>query len=119
VPLGCHRRRPAKQSIITSVCLSAPSGFDAFGLPAEQFAIQTGTHPAETTARNCRRFREQLQALGFSYDWDREISTTDPSYYKCAGRLARGGSWWDVGALPVCASKAGCCLCAIAARHRE
>lgn len=59
-----------------------PIGFDAFGLPAEQYAIQTGTHPRETTKRNCDRFREQLQSLGFSYDWDREISTTDPGYYK-------------------------------------
>lgn len=59
-----------------------PIGFDAFGLPAEQFAIQTGTHPRETTIKNCNRFREQLQSLGFSYDWDREISTTDPEYYK-------------------------------------
>lgn len=59
-----------------------PIGFDAFGLPAEQFAIQTGTHPRDTTIKNCNRFREQLQSLGFSYDWDREISTTDPEYYK-------------------------------------
>mmetsp|Transcript_21063 Transcript_21063/g.63390 ORF Transcript_21063/g.63390 Transcript_21063/m.63390 type:complete len:1009 (+) Transcript_21063:168-3194(+) len=59
-----------------------PIGFDAFGLPAEQYAIQTGTHPRETTKKNCDRFREQLQSLGFSYDWDREISTTDPDYYK-------------------------------------
>ena len=66
-----------------------PIGFDAFGLPAEQFAIQTGTHPRDTTVKNCNRFREQLQSLGFSYDWDREISTTDPEYYKCA----RGNDW--------------------------
>ncbi|KAJ9505029.1 hypothetical protein QJQ45_021514 [Haematococcus lacustris] len=59
-----------------------PMGWDAFGLPAEQYAIQTGTHPSVTTERNIERFRQQLQALGFSYDWDREISTTDPSYYK-------------------------------------
>jgi hypothetical protein len=45
--------------------------------------LQTGTHPRDTTARNCDRFRQQLQSLGFSYDWDREISTTDPGYYKC------------------------------------
>ena len=44
--------------------------------------LQTGTHPRDTTARNCDRFRQQLQSLGFSYDWDREISTTDPGYYK-------------------------------------
>ncbi len=59
-----------------------PMGWDAFGLPAEQFAIQTGHHPAQFTKKNIDHFREQIQALGFSYDWDREISTTDPSYYK-------------------------------------
>lgn len=59
-----------------------PMGWDAFGLPAEQYALQTGTHPALTTERNINRFREQLQALGFSYDWDREVRTTDPAYYK-------------------------------------
>ena len=46
--------------------------------------LAAGTHPRDTTAKNCRRFREQLRSLGFSYDWDREISTTDPEYYKCA-----------------------------------
>ena len=59
-----------------------PMGWDAFGLPAEQFAIQTGHHPAEFTKKNINHFREQIQSLGFSYDWDREISTADPSYYK-------------------------------------
>ncbi len=59
-----------------------PMGWDAFGLPAEQYALQTGTHPADTTKKNIDRFREQLQALGFSYDWDREVSTTDPDYFK-------------------------------------
>lgn len=59
-----------------------PMGWDAFGLPAEQYALQTGTHPRDTTAKNVARFRQQLKALGFSYDWDREISTTDPEYYK-------------------------------------
>ncbi len=59
-----------------------PMGWDAFGLPAEQFAIQTGHHPAQFTKKNIDHFREQIQSLGFSYDWDREISTTDPSYYK-------------------------------------
>ncbi|MBP8303949.1 MAG: leucine--tRNA ligase [Phycisphaerae bacterium] len=59
-----------------------PMGWDAFGLPAEQYAIQTGTHPAVTTGRNCDTFRRQIQALGMSYDWDREVNTTDPGYYK-------------------------------------
>ncbi|HYW35310.1 MAG TPA: leucine--tRNA ligase [Balneolaceae bacterium] len=59
-----------------------PIGWDAFGLPAEQYAVKTGTHPRETTQKNISRFREQLQALGFSYDWDREVNTTDPDYYK-------------------------------------
>jgi leucyl-tRNA synthetase len=59
-----------------------PIGWDAFGLPAEQYAIQTGTHPAITTKKNCDTFRRQIKELGLSYDWDREINTTDPSYYK-------------------------------------
>ncbi|HEX8202161.1 MAG TPA: leucine--tRNA ligase, partial [Isosphaeraceae bacterium] len=59
-----------------------PMGWDAFGLPAEQYAIQTGTHPRETTQRNIATFRRQIKALGFSYDWDREVDTTDPNYYK-------------------------------------
>ena len=57
-------------------------GWDAFGLPAEQYAVETGTHPRFTTKKNIDRFRQQLQAFGFSYDWDREIDTTDPKYYK-------------------------------------
>jgi leucyl-tRNA synthetase len=59
-----------------------PMGWDAFGLPAEQYAIKTGTHPRITTERNIKRFRQQLKALGFSYDWQREVNTTDPGYYK-------------------------------------
>jgi leucyl-tRNA synthetase len=59
-----------------------PMGFDAYGLPAEQYAIQTGTHPAVTTAKNIERYREQLDQIGFSYDWDREVVTSDPFYYK-------------------------------------
>ncbi len=59
-----------------------PMGWDAFGLPAEQHAIQTGTHPSITTEKNVSRFREQIRALGFSYDWDREISTASPEYYR-------------------------------------
>lgn len=59
-----------------------PMGWDAFGLPAERHAVRTGEHPAAITNRNCATFKRQLQALGFSYDWDREINTTDPGYYK-------------------------------------
>lgn len=59
-----------------------PMGWDAFGLPAEQYAVKTGTHPRLTTEKNIVRFREQLQAIGFSYDWDREVNTTDPNYFK-------------------------------------
>ena len=59
-----------------------PMGWDAFGLPAEQYAVETGTHPAVTTKKNVDHFREQIKSLGFSYDWDREINTTDVKYYK-------------------------------------
>ncbi len=59
-----------------------PMGYDAYGLPAEQYAIQTGTHPAITTEKNIKRYREQLDRIGFSYDWDREVRTSDPNYYK-------------------------------------
>ncbi|MEQ9425161.1 MAG: leucine--tRNA ligase [Cyclobacteriaceae bacterium] len=59
-----------------------PMGFDSFGLPAEQYAIKTGTHPAKTTAENIARFKEQLAVLGFSYDWDKEVWTSNPDYYK-------------------------------------
>lgn len=59
-----------------------PMGYDAFGLPAEQYAIQTGQHPAVTTDNNIKRYREQLDKIGFSYDWDREFRTCDPDYYK-------------------------------------
>ncbi len=59
-----------------------PMGWDAFGLPAEQYALQTGNDPATFTDENIAHFKKQLQALGFSYDWDREIKTTDPNYYK-------------------------------------
>ncbi len=59
-----------------------PMGYDAFGLPAEQYAIQTGTHPAVTTQKNCDNFRRQIKAIGLSYDWDREINTTDTKYFK-------------------------------------
>ena len=59
-----------------------PMGWDSFGLPAEQYAVRTGTHPRETTKKNVATFRRQLQSLGFSYDWDREFATTDESYVK-------------------------------------
>ena len=59
-----------------------PMGWDAFGLPAEQYAIKTGTHPKDTTENNIKNFKRQIQMLGFSYDWDREINTTDEKYYK-------------------------------------
>jgi leucyl-tRNA synthetase len=59
-----------------------PMGYDAYGLPAEQYAIQTGTHPSITTAINIARYREQMDKIGFSFDWDREVRTSDPAYYK-------------------------------------
>ncbi|MGB2087524.1 MAG: leucine--tRNA ligase [Psychroflexus salarius] len=59
-----------------------PQGYDSFGLPAEQYAIQTGQHPAKTTEVNIKRYREQLDKIGFSFDWDREVRTSDPNYYK-------------------------------------
>ena len=59
-----------------------PMGYDAFGLPAEQYAIQTGQHPAIATKENTDRYRKQLDQIGFSFDWDREIRTSSPEYYK-------------------------------------
>jgi len=59
-----------------------PMGWDSFGLPAEQYAVKTGQHPAVTTRRNIARFKEQIRRLGFSYDWDRELATSDPAYYR-------------------------------------
>src|SRR5690606_13415021 len=59
-----------------------PMGYDSFGLPAEQYAIQTGQHPAVTTENNVARYREQLDKIGFSFDWDRQVKTSDPAYYK-------------------------------------
>ncbi|MDP7031626.1 MAG: leucine--tRNA ligase [Gemmatimonadota bacterium] len=74
-----------------------PMGWDAFGLPAEQYAIQTGTHPSVTTRRNIDNFRRQIQSLGLSYDWNREVNTTDPDYYRWTQwiflRMYR--SWYD------------------------
>ena len=59
-----------------------PMGFDAFGLPAEQYAIQTGQHPAITTEENIKRYKEQLRNIGFSFDWAREVQTCDPKFYR-------------------------------------
>src|SRR3977135_697274 len=74
-----------------------PMGWDAFGLPAEQYAIETGTHPRLTTQKNIATFRRQIKMLGFSYDWDREDDTTDPSYFKWAQWifLELFDTWYD------------------------
>ena len=74
-----------------------PMGYDAFGLPAEQYAIQTGQHPEKTTHDNVARYRSQLDRIGFSYDWDREVRTCDPKYYKWTqwAFLKMFGSWYD------------------------
>lgn len=88
-----------------------PMGYDAFGLPAEQYAIQTGVHPRITTQQNIDNIRRQIKSLGFSYDWDRELATTDPAYYKWTQWifLKLFGSWYDaeagkarpIGELPI------------------
>lgn len=74
-----------------------PMGYDAFGLPAEQYAIQTGQHPAVTTEQNIARYREQLDKIGFSFDWDREVRTCDPGYYKWTqwAFLEMFSHWYD------------------------
>ena len=74
-----------------------PMGYDAFGLPAEQYAIQTGQHPETTTNQNVARYREQLDRIGFSYDWSREVRTCDPGFYKWTqwAFLKMFGSWYD------------------------
>ena len=74
-----------------------PMGYDAFGLPAEQYAIQTGQHPEKTTHDNVARYRTQLDRIGFSFDWDREFRTSDPDYYKWTqwAFLKMFGSWYD------------------------
>src|SRR4029078_6896147 len=59
-----------------------PMGFDSFGLPAEQYAVQTGQHPAVTTEKNIETYKKQLKNIGFSFDWDKEVRTSDPAYYK-------------------------------------
>ncbi len=77
-----------------------PMGYDSFGLPAEQYAIQTGQHPAITTETNIKRYREQLDQLGFSYDWDREVRTSDPSYYRWTQWIFMQlfNSWYNIAA---------------------
>ncbi|MEZ4747298.1 MAG: leucine--tRNA ligase [Calditrichia bacterium] len=72
----------ARYKRMNNVNVLHPMGWDAYGLPAEQYAIETGTHPAVTTQKNIDKFRSQLKALGFSYDWDRQVDTTDPNYYR-------------------------------------
>ncbi|MCH5172898.1 MAG: leucine--tRNA ligase [Bacteroidales bacterium] len=74
-----------------------PMGYDAFGLPAEQYAIQTGQHPEKTTSENIARYRSQLDRIGFAYDWDRELRTCDPSFYKWTqwAFLKMFDSWYD------------------------
>ncbi len=74
-----------------------PMGYDAFGLPAEQYAIQTGQHPAVTTERNINRYRDQLDKIGFSFDWDREVRTCQPEYYKWTqwAFVEMFGHWYD------------------------
>ncbi len=74
-----------------------PMGWDAFGLPAEQYAVKTGTHPSETTSKNIANMRRQIKSLGFSYDWDRQVDTTDPKYYKWTQWifLKFFNSWFD------------------------
>ena len=75
-----------------------PMGYDAFGLPAEQYAIQTGRHPEKTTSVNIARYRSQLDRIGFSFDWDREVRTCDPAYYKWTqwAFLKMFDSWYDL-----------------------
>ena len=72
----------ARYKRLTGFNVLHPMGYDSFGLPAEQYAIQTGQHPAITTTNNINRYREQLDRIGFSFDWSREIKTSDPSYYR-------------------------------------
>ncbi|MDX1349759.1 MAG: class I tRNA ligase family protein [Putridiphycobacter sp.] len=77
-----------------------PMGYDSFGLPAEQYAIQTGQHPAITTEKNLARYREQLDKIGFSFDWDREVQTSSPEYYKWTQWIFKQlyNSWYNVAA---------------------
>ncbi len=89
--VGLHAGHPEGYTATDVVCrmkrmqgynVLHPMGYDSFGLPAEQYAIKTGNHPAKFTEDNIKTFRTQLKSLGFSYDWDREVSTSDPKYYK-------------------------------------
>lgn len=75
-----------------------PMGFDSFGLPAEQYAIETGQHPAETTKKNIETFKKQLDKIGFCYDWEREVQTSDPNYYKWTQKifLELFNSWYNI-----------------------
>ncbi len=87
----------ARYKRMTGFNVLHPIGWDAFGLPAEQYAVQTGTHPALTTQKNIANMRRQIQALGFSYDWDRQVDTTDINYYKWTQWifLKFFNSWFD------------------------
>lgn len=78
-----------------------PMGFDAFGLPAEQYAIQTGQHPAITTKQNIERYKEQLENIGFAFDWDKEVQTCDPKYYRWTQWIFMQifNSWYDYDAI--------------------
>ena len=89
--VGLHAGHPEGYTATDVVCrmkrmqgfnVLHPMGYDSFGLPAEQYAIQTGNHPAEFTEKNIQTFESQLKSLGFSYDWDRKVSTSDPDYYR-------------------------------------
>ncbi|MFM7138611.1 MAG: class I tRNA ligase family protein, partial [Planctomycetota bacterium] len=109
-------------------CVMHPMGFDAFGLPAEEHAIRTGTPPAESTARNIATFRRQLKMLGFSYDWNREIATTDPAYVRWTQWifLVLHDTWFDpemqrgrpIADLPIPADVAAAGEAAVA-KHRD
>ncbi len=72
----------ARYKVMKGFSVLHPMGFDAFGLPAEQYALETGQHPAVTTEKNITRYKEQLDNIGFNYDWSREVNTSDPQYYK-------------------------------------
>ena len=87
----------ARYKRLTGFNVLHPMGYDAFGLPAEQYAIQTGQHPEKTTTENINRYRSQLDRIGFSYDWDREVRTCDPGFYKWTqwAFLKMFGSWYD------------------------